>query len=206
MNFYMVDESGNLGISEKYFVLGMFNTSERNKVKRILKKFQKDYTNKEEIKGSQLKFTEKQTLINNMKDIDYNIHYMVADKENTQLFQNKVDKNIIYNYLLTFIVIKVITDNKHLDKFVFHLDNHTIKVKSLNSFAEHIKLKAIENDFYGEIEVTYYDSHKHILIQYADIVSNVVYSKYQRKKEHLYNLFKGKIKTSFKFPINKFGQ
>jgi len=45
-NFYMIDESGNLGVVEKYFVLGMFNTDDRNKVKRILKKFQKDFTNK----------------------------------------------------------------------------------------------------------------------------------------------------------------
>lgn len=202
----MIDESGNLGIAEKYFVLGMFNTEQREKTKRILKKFQKDYTNKEEIKGAQLGFEKKQLLINKMKDINYNIHYMVADKENTKLFKNKVDKNIIYNYLLSFIVIKVIKDNKHLPKFVFHLDNHTIKVKSLNSFAEHIKLKALENDYYGDIEVVYYDSHKHLLIQYADIISNVVYGKYQREKEHLYNLFKNKIKTSFKFPIKDFGK
>ena len=206
MNFYMVDESGNLGIAEKYFVLGMFNTTQRVKVKRILKKFQVDFTDKNEIKGAQLKFSEKQTLINRMKDIDYSIHYMVADKENTQLFTNKVDKNIIYNFLLTFIVIKVIKDNKNLPKFVFHLDNHTIKVKSLNSFAEHIKLKALENDYFGEIEVEYYDSHKHILIQYADIISNVIYSKYQRNKDHLYRLFNNKIVTSFRFPLNDFGK
>ncbi|WP_041956878.1 DUF3800 domain-containing protein [Sulfurospirillum arsenophilum] len=206
MNFYMVDESGNLGIAEKYFVLGMFNTRERIKVKRILQKFQKDYTHQLEIKGSQLDFTQKQTLINNMKDIDYTIHYMVADKQNTNLFKNNVDKNIIYNYLLSFIAIKVINDNKHLDKFIFHLDNHTIKVKSLNSFAEHIKLKALENDYYGVIEVHYFDSHKHILIQYADIISNVIYGKYERGKEHLYDLLKNKISTSFKFPINDFGK
>jgi len=141
-----------------------------------------------------------------MNKIDYNIYYMVADKENTDLFKHKVDKNIIYNYLLTFIVIDVIKKNMTNSKFVFHLDNHTIKVKSLNSFAEHIKLKAIENNYFGEIEVKYFDSCKHILIQYADIISNVVYSKYQRNKEHLYNLFKNRIKSSFEFPINDFGK
>jgi len=202
----MVDESGNLGVAEKYFVLGMFNTSQRIKAKRILKKFQKDFTNKQEIKGSQLDFTKKQTLINRMKDIDYNIYYMVADKENTRLFKNQVDKNIIYNYLLSFIVVDVIKKNMSNTNFVFHLDNHTIKVKSLNSFADHIKLKAIENNYFGNIEVKYFDSHKHILIQYADIISNVVYAKYQRQKSHLYNLFQNKIKSSFKFPINNFGK
>lgn len=202
----MIDESGNLGVAEKYFVLGMFNTSERDKVKRILKKFQKDFTNKQEIKGSQLDFTKKQALINRMKDIDYNIYYMVADKENTQLFKNKVDKNIIYNYLLSFIVVDVIKKNMSNPNFVFHLDNHTIKVKSLNSFAEHIKLKAIENNYFGHIEVKYFDSHKHILIQYADIISNAIYAKYQRQKNHLYNLLQNKIKLSFRFPINNFGK
>ena len=128
----MIDESGNLGKSETYFVLAMFNTTQRQKMKRILKKF-----------------------------------------------QNNVDKNIIYNYFLSLIVVKVIKENMSQDKLVFHLDNHTIKVKSLNSFAEHIKLKAIEND--------YYDSKKHILIQYADIISNTVWNKFERKREHLYN-------------------
>jgi hypothetical protein len=202
----MVDESGNLGVSEKYFVLGMFNTSERKKVKRILKKFQKDFTNRQEIKGSQLDFTQKQALVNRMKDIDYSIYYMVADKENTQLFQNGIDKNIIYNYLLSFIVIDVIKQNMSNQNFVFHLDNHSIKVKSLNSFEEHIKLKAIENNYFGHIEVKYFDSHKHILIQYADIISNIIYAKYQRQKTHLYSLFQSKIKSSFRFPIDRFGQ
>jgi hypothetical protein len=183
----MVDESGNLGTSETYFVLAMFNTTQRQKMKRILKKFQNKYTDNKEIKGSMLGFQEKQTLINSMKDIDYRIHYIVTNKTKTKLFQNNVDKNIIYNFLLTLIAVKVIKENMSQDKLVFHLDNHTIKVKSLNSFAEHIKLKAIENDYFGQIEVDYYDSQKHILIQYADIISNTVWNKFERKREHLYN-------------------
>jgi hypothetical protein len=200
----MVDESGNLGTSETYFVLAMFNTTQRQKMKRILKKFQNKYTDNKEIKGSMLGFQEKQTLINSMKDIDYRIHYIVTNKTKTKLFQNNVDKNIIYNYLLTLIVVKVIKENMSQDKLVFHLDNHTIKVKSLNSFAEHIKLKAIENDYFGQIEVNYYDSQKHILIQYADIISNTVWNKFERKREHLYNLFQAKIKTNYKFPLSTF--
>lgn len=202
----MVDESGNLGLKERYFVLGMFNTPQREKAKRILKKFQKDYTKKEEIKGAHLRLPEKQELINRMKNIDYSVHYMVADKPNIILLQRNMDKNLVYNYLLTFIVEKVIKDNLTAPKLVFHLDNHTIKVKSLNSFADHIKLKAFACNYYGEIEVEYFDSHKHTLIQYADVVANVVYSKYEKNRSHLYNLFQNKIQTSYKFPLANFGQ
>jgi hypothetical protein len=101
--------------------------------------------------------------------------------------------------------MKVIKTNKEIPKFIFHLDNHTIKVKSLNSFHDHIKLKAIESGYYGDIEVVYYESHKHLLIQYADIISNSIYSKYQKGKGHLYGLMVDKIVTSYKFPMEGFG-
>ena len=76
----MIDESGNLGKSETYFVLAMFNTTQRQKMKRILKKF-----------------------------------------------QNNVDKNIIYNYFLSLIVVKVIKENMSQDKLVFR--QFTLKVQ-----------------------------------------------------------------------------
>ncbi len=206
MNFYMIDESGNLGVKDRHFVLGMFNSPEREKIRRKIKKFQNKHTDNKEIKGSNLTVPQKQELINSMKDINYNIHYMVADKNNAVIFHKNLEKNLIYNYLLSFIVVNVIRKNKNLPKLVFHLDNHTIKIGSLNSFEEHIKIKAIENFYFGEIEVKYFESHKHNLIQYADIISNVVFGKYEKGREHLYNLFKDKIKTSFKFPIKEFGK
>jgi len=200
----MIDESGNLGKAEKYFVLTMFNTDNRKKAKRVLKKFQNTHISNNEIKGSHLDLPLKQTLLSEMKKFNYNIHYIVADKTKTQLFQGKVDKNLIYNYLLQFIVIKVIKENSQLPKICFHLDNHTIKVKSLNSFSDYIKLKAFENNYYGDIEVQYYDSHKHTLIQAADIMSNIVWNKYEKNRNHLYNLIQPNIKTSFKFPLSSF--
>ncbi|MFW3380135.1 DUF3800 domain-containing protein [Aliarcobacter butzleri] len=206
MHFYMIDESGNLGVKDRHFVLGMFNSLEREKIKRKIKKFQNKHTKNEEIKGAKLNLSQKQELINSMKDVNYNIHYMVADKNNAIIFKKNLEKNLIYNYLLSFIVVKVIRKNTSLAKLVFHLDNHTIKIGSLNSFEEHIKIKAIENSYFGEIEVKYFDSHKHNLIQYADVISNVVYGKYEKGRDHLYNLFKDKIKTSFKFPLKEFGK
>jgi len=200
----MIDESGNLGEAETYFVLTMFNTPTRNKAKRVLKKFQLNHIDKKEIKGSQLTLEKKQQLLSDMKKFKYSVHYIVANKKETDLFKNKVDKNLIYNYLLKFIIIKVIKENMNLPKICFHLDNHTIKVKSLNSFADYIKLQAIENNYYGDIEVMYFDSHKHLLIQAADIMSNIIWNKYERNREHLYNLIEPNIKTSFKFPLHAF--
>lgn len=202
----MIDESGNLGVKDRHFVLGMFNSLEREKIKRKIKKFQNKHTNNEEIKGSKLSLFQKQELINSMKDVNYNIHYMVADKKNAIIFQQNLEKNLIYNYLLSFIVVNAIRKNRKLPKLIFHLDNHSIKIGSLNSFEEHIKIKAIENFYFGKIEVQYFDSHKHNLIQYADVISNVVYGKYEKGREHLYNLFSNKIKTSFKFPQKEFGK
>jgi len=200
----MIDESGNLGIQGTYFVLTMFNTSNRNKAKRVLRKFQKDYLDKEEIKGSQLNLILKQKLLSEMKKFEYGVHYIVADKTRTNLFRVKVDKNLIYNYLLQFIIVKIIKENFSCESLHFHLDNHTIKVKSLNSFEDYIKLKAIENNYFGEITVTYFDSHKHVLIQAADIMSNIIWNKYERKRQHLYKLIQANIKTSFKFPMSAF--
>ncbi len=200
----MIDESGNLGKGDTYFVLTMFNTDDRKKAKRVLRKFQYKHTKKEEIKGSQLDVAKKQTLLSTMKQFNYGVHYIVADKTQTTLFQRKEDKNLIYNYLLHFIVVNVIKQNLSSDSLHFHLDNHTIKVKSLNSFSDYIKLKAMEHDYEGEIHVTYFDSQNHILIQAADVMSNIIWNKYEKNRNHLYNLIKPNIKTSYKFPLAAF--
>ena len=94
----------------------------------------------DEIKSSKLEFREKQVIFNKLCSAnDYTTSYIVADKLNLNemIFR---DKNLCYNYLFSFLVRKTIKSTN--DDVTILLDNHSTKVKSINSLADYIKIKA----------------------------------------------------------------
>src|SRR4051812_49174083 len=106
-----IDESGNLGKSERYFVIAMLQPFRSKRIVNFARRFcvQNQLV---EIKGSNLNFVQKQDLIDKLtKNNDYVISYIVADKhkiDNEKLFE---DPNLLYNYLLSFLLRKTLKAN-----------------------------------------------------------------------------------------------
>ncbi len=197
-----VDESGDLGENgERFFVIALIVAKKQNRIKNIVKHFCAK-SNIPEIKASKLSFPQKQDIINKLNIFDdHRISYIVVDKKhinNTKLFE---DKNLIYNYIFQHL-IKPIIKNDSTDLEII-LDNHSIKVKSINSLSEYIKIKAYaEWGVTRNIYMQYMDSRQCKMLQIADVAANCIYGRYVYGKDNLYNLLK--IEKSIKFPRDKF--
>lgn len=205
MDFYF-DESGNLGKDGDYFVFSVFATKNPKRFKNLVKKYRKKWGKSiplKELKGAKTSPFQKISLFNDFnKKKDFIVGYIVCrkDKINPHLLK---DKNIMYNYLLSWLVQRSVKYALNQKRITLHIDEHDIKVSSKNSFEDYIKINAYTKwNYEGEIEVKYWDSARNNLIQIADIISNTVYQYYEKKKNLAFNRLK--FKWQIKFPIKKF--
>ncbi len=120
-----VDESGNLGNDGRYFVIALIVPQRGKRISNFMKAFCAK-NNLTEIKASQLSFPQKQDIFNKLTSAnDYTVSYIVADKKhitNEQLFR---DKNLLYNYLFSFLIRKTIKGSNEDVRIM--LDNHSTK-------------------------------------------------------------------------------
>jgi hypothetical protein len=203
-----VDESGNLGKSGEYFVIACFIPQNYPRIKNIIKRKRVKFGNTnplDEIKTSMLTFQQKQDILDKFTtNKDFSCSYIVTKKKHIK--PNLLDdNNICYNYLASHLFKQIIVKNKNETIQVF-MDNHTVKVKSLNSLEDYIRIEAITKwGFLGKISFSYHDSKSHPALQAADIVSNVVYGKYTYNKINgLYGKLEPFFEHRIKFPYDKF--
>lgn len=203
MKTLFVDESGDLGSKGRYFVIAMLAPQKSKRIVNFMKKFCSRH-GLPEIKASQLSVPHKQEIFNKLCSAnDYTVSYIVADKhniDNKKLFE---DKNLCYNYLFSFLVKKTIKSSQ--EDLCILLDNHSTKIKSINSLADYIRIKAYTQWGYKHnLDIRYTDSKDSKVIQAADVIANAVYAKYTYPTGHFYNMLT--ISESIKFPYTKFGQ
>ena len=202
MKTLFVDESGDLGIKGRYFVITLLAPQESKRISNFMRKFCAK-NSIQEIKASQLSFPQKQLIFNKLCSAnDYTISYIVADKLNIDNKKILEDKNLCYNYLFSFLVKKTIKSTQ--EDITLLLDNHSTKVKSINSLADYIKIKAFTQwGFTHNLNICYVDSKNSKVIQATDVVSNAIYAKYTYGKDHFYSTLT--ISEAIKFPYSKFG-
>lgn len=202
-----IDESGNLGKKGRFFVISALMPEKPKRIKNIIKRccvrFGRANNILDEIKGYNLNFSQKQEILEklNKKD-DFHCSYIVADKNHisSRLLE---DKNICYNYLASHL-FKLILRGANEDVQVI-LDNHSIKVKSINSLQDYIKLEAYTKWGFGhKITFEYQDSKSHKNLQAIDLIVNVIYGHYTYNKQHLYSLIDTKFIHRIRFPHSKF--
>jgi hypothetical protein len=202
-----IDESGNLGKKTRFFVLASLIPNKPKRIKNIIKrscvKFGSGDSILDEIKASCLSFPEKQNILMklNKKD-DFTCSYIVADKKYIipEILQ---DKNICYNYLAYHLLRPIIRGVD--DDIQVILDNHTIKVSSINSLSDYIKIEAYTKwGFKKNITFEYHDSKEYKNLQAIDVIANTIYGRYNYNAQHLYNLLNTKFIHCIKFPYKKF--
>lgn len=203
MQTLFVDESGNLGTKDRYFVLAMLAPQRPKRITNFMRRFCAKH-NLDEIKASKLSVPRKQEIFNKLCSAnDYVISYIVVDKrniDNKKLFE---DKNVLYNYLFSFLVKKTIRSTR--EDLNFLLDNHSTKVKSINSLADYIRLKAYTQFGCGHnIRLAYTDSKDSKIVQAADVIANAIWAHYNYGSSHFYNMLT--ISESIHFPQAKFAQ
>lgn len=202
MKTFFIDESGDLGAKGRYFVVTLLTSQKSKRISNFMRKFCVR-NSLQEVKASQLSFSQKQFIFNKLCSAnDYTISYIVADKLSIDNKKILEDKNLCYNYLFSFLVKKTIRSTQ--EDITLLLDNHSTKVKSINSLADYIKIKAFTQwGFTHNLSIRYVDSKNSKVVQATDVVSNAIYAKYTYGKDHFYR--KLTISESIKFPYSKFG-
>lgn len=203
MKTVFVDESGDLGTGCRFFVIALLNPQKGKRIANFMKKFCAK-NDLQEVKGALLTFPEKQEIFNRLNFAnDYSVSYIVADKLNIENKKILQDKNLCYNYLFSFLIKKTIRSTA--EDLEILLDNHSTKVKSINSLADYIKLKSYaEWGFKHNLVIKYTDSKSSKIVQATDVIANAIYANYNRGKGHFYQ--QTTISESIKFPQASFNQ
>lgn len=213
--FLYFDESGNLGVKDRYFVIACILTENpkelENKMKKVLLHIKKKYKNTKwngyELKANSCKPWIKEIIYKSIIEKNIKISYIVADKVwiEKSLMQ---DKNCLYNYLLSVLLdnFKEVFRNNNVNLI---LDNKTVKVQSINSFEEYIKIHInYTKRLNSNITVKYMDSSSKeaYIVQAADYIANAVFAYYEHGYKPYYELIESKIDIKELFPRRKFGK
>jgi len=203
-----IDESGNLGRKTRFFVIAASIPQNPKRIKNIIKRGCVKLGNQncvlDEIKASILTFPQKQNILTTLNDKDdFTCSYVVADKNHLKprVIQ---DKNVCYNYLTSHLLKPIVKGANENIQII--LDNHTVKVTSLNSLKDYIKIEAYTKwGFSNDITFEYKNSKKCKNLQAVDIMANTIYGHYNYNKMHLYNMLNSKFLHRIRFPYRKFG-
>lgn len=208
------DESGNLGKKGRYFTIACVETNNIQPLKNVMKKgilkVKKEfprYAEHKEIKASDCSPPVKDYLLRKILSKNIEIRYIVTDLHHTKKSLIE-DENLLYNYMLQFLILPAASRASGLERLEINIDKRTIKVKSVNSFEDYIRIKLnYELNLNIDVKVNYFESHNSYAIQAADIVANTVNSFYEYKNnQHFYEILKDKVCQRELFPRQFFGK
>ena len=220
INLYM-DESGNLGTNGRYFLICALEIKEQDakslgkRAGRIINRFKIKYNipKTREVKGWMLNHKERVQLIEHILYRGIKIRYIILDLNHTTMLLKKADdKNACYNYLVQLIIKKLIQDYPQLKKVNIYLDNRSVKIGNRLSLKPYLynklvleQLETKENVNRIEFQTYYMESNKCYLIEWADIIANAIYKKYNSNVDEYYKQIKPFIIFESKFPSKTFG-
>lgn len=204
-----IDESGDLGSGGYYFVMAavVFLTDfAAKKGSRLVRKIRKRMET-EELKSSRMNFTERQTILNKLMDINgVEFFYFIAEKSRVSLLREDYSKNLIYNYFAKLLVDEIF--KTYQEKMYIVFDARTTKVQSMNSLKDYLLIDAYVNykKKSDRVIIEQADSCLVNNLQLADLISGTVYQAYTRNKRHFLDLIGQKVRSANEFPEASFSR
>lgn len=222
INLYM-DESGNLGYGMgRYFLICALEIEEAEaksigkRAGRVINRFKKKYNipKSEEIKGWKLSEEQRTELLESILFRGVKVRYIVLDiYSTTMLLKKPDDKNACYNYLVQLLAKRLLIDYPTLEKVNLYLDNRSVKIGNRLSLKPYLYNKFVFEPLETnseakriDFEIHYMESESCYLIQWADIISNSLYKKYNSNNDIYYNRIKPHIIFETRFPSKNFGK
>lgn len=211
------DESGNLGISGRYFVISCIDTkntkSLHNIMKRKLKVAKLTFPELGKLHANEIKAKDaypciKYHLLECIVTKMVTISYIVLDLNYIKPALLK-DKNILYNFASKILISKLITKRDEGTTVNIIFDNKTSKITSKDSLKDYIKTFLVcEEGLDVNINFEYKDSDANdaFIIQAADYVANALYGKYEYGDEIYSDIITSKISQIQLFPYKNFGK
>lgn len=222
INLY-IDESGNLGNEMgRYFLIcaleidSSIKSSITKRAGRVICRFKEknNIPKTTELKGFSLNKEKRNELLDKILYKGIKVRYIVLDlKQTTILLSKPDDKNACFNYLIQLIVKQIINELPDIEKINLFLDNRSVKIGNRLSLKPYLynklvleQLETKQNVKRIEFDITYLESESCYLIQWADIIANSLYKKYNSNEDLYYQKIKPYIIFESKFPSRNFGK
>ncbi len=202
MYYAFIDESGDIGFSEKstrYYIVACLETRQPDELsaalKRARKKLGKKLKNIPEFKFSQSSHKVRCIVIEELLKKEWEFSAVVLDK--TTVYDHLRDhKQIIHNYITGFIV-EVLPLNH--DKLILMVDK-SFRRDAINEFNGYLRKKVNWITWERGIDPPALDirhdrSENHAGLQAADFVAGSLFSKYERGNDFYYKLIEPRKKV-----------
>lgn len=215
--FLIIDESGNLGASGRYFVIACIEAPAykplNNVMKRKMGQAKKLFPelaalHSHEIKAKDAYPAIKHHILETIARKDVQISYIVADLKHVKPGL-LTDKNIFYNYLMKLLISHLISEKDNGTSIQVIYDNHTTKVGSVNSMEEYLKIVLLYERGL-DISLSFLsmdsdDAHAYA-VQAADYVANALYGHFEYGDQLYYKQITPIIHKPLFFPSKLFGR
>lgn len=211
------DESGNLGVSGRYFVISCIDTTNAKSLHNIMKRKLKQAGDKfpelktlhaHEIKAKDAYPCVKYHILESIISKDVTVSYIVVDLQHIEERLLKY-KNILYNFASKILISKLITKADEGKTINIIFDNKTTKIASKNSLREYIIAHVVyEEGLDVNINFEYKDSDAGdaFIIQAADYIANGLYANYEYNNDIYKNIISKKQNIVQHFPYKNFGK
>lgn len=215
--FVYIDESGNLGSDGRYFTIAAIeiNSADHQKLIRNMKRitgqvkrmFPNVATSRGEVKAANSNVIIREYVIRKIIKSYFVIRCITVDltKIDKVLLKNQ---NILYNYLVSYIVKPTIKKLGSGDNVSFYIDERNQAVKNGFNIDEYIKHIAwFEMRKYElNLQVKSVKSHKFEGIQVADFIVHAIECKFEYECELFLDKIRPRIGTRQHFPYKEFGK
>lgn len=228
MEYLYIDESGSITNQDteqfSYFVICIIRAFDRDKIKKVFKRFISKYHNDlkkidngkmfknnkfSELKGSALTVDIKYKLAEYFAQSNlFEVYYIVVDNKK---IKNKffLNKSRTFDFLLdVFLYDNLHKNNLPYSHYNIQIDERNLKLEATKVLQEYLAVQlSLKNELVEDIIVDYFDSASNSFIQISDFFSNLYYSYLMRPDNYIDIIEKLKkkniIKDIFVFPKNK---
>lgn len=200
MAYIFLDESGDLGFSEKsskWFLFTIILTNDHKKIEKIIKKIRaglkKKYNRVHEIHAYHCKSVVKKRLLKFLAQEDIKILCIILNKKKVYI-DLRHQKNYLYNY-----VANILLDRLHNKKIIDTAEPISLYIdqKDTNKFIRENFEKYLQDNFQKRgnsvVNIKIKPSHTDRCLQIVDFVSWAVFRKYEVGDYEYYKIIKEKI-------------
>jgi len=213
--YIVLDESGAMHLkNERYFVIAGYITRElhkitstHKKIEEIVKKRKNIPLNKKvELKSSKINDSQQALFLNELYNLSEVVPIaIIVDKDNLTKFG--ASENVAYNFFIKNLLKYLFSCNIPIlqtNEIELRVDNRNTSVKTLKDLETFLQWEFEIMDL--EIKVNYLDSKDNRDVQMADYIANLIWKKYNCKKEDLSRRVPQFYRTYIsKFPFKLFG-
>lgn len=202
--YIFLDESGDLGFSKKsqqYFVIAILITKDKKPIENCIKRVRQRKLPKKYKRIPELKFRNSNCIIRRsvlkcLSKKDVEISYILLNKR--RVYPHLQDKkNIVYNYITSFLLQKVLSEES--DKIEFVVDRLYTK-KNREEFNGYINYKirrVLRRTI--KISIEHKNSEEERCLQAVDFVAGAIYRKYVFDDESYYSIIRDKIQEEIRY-------